>query len=411
MSKGREVVEYLIVGGGMTADAAVRGIRSVDPEGGIRVLCAEPHPPYDRPPLSKGLWKGESEDRIGRDTADLEVDLRLGTRAVRLETDPLTVVDDGGTRHSARKILLATGARPRRLSGADDGVTYFRTLDDYRRLREGAEAAARIAVVGGGFIGCEVAASLAGSTDAEIHLFFPEKTPLGGRIPPPFGGHLARVLEELGIQVHAETGIQGVQPAPDAQHRLQAADGASPDGLDLAGTPFDLVVAGLGVEPCTELADEAGLTVDGGIVVDHGLQTSLPGVWAAGDVTRFPLSLTGRREMLGHEEHANESGMMAGQAMAGESVHYDPLPYVYSGMGDLTLEVVGLPSPDDEAEAVPGESPLDPGFARYSRDGRTTGVLIWNRPGRAFKVKRSWGRDGDEAGPRVEDLRDVILGG
>ncbi len=410
MSGGETGVEYLIVGGGMTGDAAVRGIRSVDPEGGIRMLCAEPHPPYDRPPLSKGLWKGESEDRIHRQTSDLEVELRLETRAVRLETDPLSVVDADGMRHTAGKILLATGARPRRLSGTDDGVVYFRTLDDYRRLRQDAGKCHRIAVVGGGFIGCEVAASLAGSSDAEIHLVFPEETPLGERIPPPFGAFLTRVLEGLGVRLHPRTEIEGIGSGSNDRHRLQGAQGVSPDDLDLADTDFDLVVAGLGVEPRTEMAEEAGLEVDRGIVVDHGLRTSVPGVWAAGDVARFPLSLTGRREILGHEEHANESGMMAGRAMAGESVRYDPLPYVYSGIGDLTLEVVGLPSPGDDVETLPGESPLDPGFARYSRNGRTTGVLIWNRPGRAFKVKRGWDPTDRDTGPGMQDLQALIPG-
>lgn len=410
----------------MTGDAAVRGIRSEDQEGRIRLLSAEPHPPYDRPPLSKGLWKGESEERIQRETGDLEVDLRLNTRAVRLEADPPAVVDDSGTRHQARHILLATGARPRRLTGPDEGVIYFRTLDDYRNLRDRLQGCSRIAVVGGGFIGCEIAASLAVASDVEVHLVFPEEGPLGGKIPPPFHRFLAHTLDEMGVIVRSGVTVTGVHAQGDGCYRLEtggedSASEADPAGGDhsgeketgaLMGLPsisFDLVVAGLGVEPCVELAEEAGLEVEGGIVVDHGLLTSAPNIWAAGDVARFPLSLTGQREVLGHEEHANESGMMAGRAMAGASVHYDPLPYVYSGIGELTLELVGLPSEGDQVDVEAGQGPMDPGFARYHRDGRTTGVLIWNRPGRAFRVKRGWAPAEGDPGPDMDQLRDLIL--
>lgn len=406
MSEATGVVEYLIVGGGMTADAAVRGIRSEDPEGQIRLLSAEPHPPYDRPPLSKGLWKGEPEDRIHRETEDMQVDLRLNTRAVRLETDTPAVVDDSGTRHEARRILLATGARPRRLADSHEGVIYLRTLDDYRRLRAHLETAQRIAVVGGGFIGSEIAGSLAAASEAEVHLAFPEEMPLAGKIPPPFDRYLARTLEDMGVTLHSGVEVTGVEEDDRGHYHLQTGGAdPSPDPgdtqLDVApvrekesralGTlpslPFDVVVAGLGVEPCVELAR------------------------AAGDVARFPLSLTGRREILGHEEHANESGMLAGRAMAGASVRYDPLPYVYSGVGELTLEVVGLPSAEDEVEVEAGAGPLDPGCARYFRNGRTTGVLIWNRPGRAFKVKREWGSEDDNPGPGMDRLRELILPG
>ncbi len=430
MSEATDVVEYLIVGGGMTADAAVRGIRSEDPEGQIRLLSAEPHPPYDRPPLSKGLWKGEPEERVHRETGDLQVDLRLDTRAVSLETDPPAVVDDSGTRHEAQRILLATGARPRRLADSHEGVIYLRTLDDYRRLRAHLETAQRIAVVGGGFIGCEIAGSLAAASEAEVHLAFPEEMPLAGKIPPPFDRYLARTLEDMGVTIHSGVEVTGVEEDDRGHYRLQTGEeDPSPDPGDtqpdvapvrekesralgtLPSLPFDVVVAGLGVEPCVELARDAGLEVAGGIVVDHGLLTSAPHIWAAGDVARFPLSLTGRREILGHEEHANESGMLAGRAMAGASVRYDPLPYVYSGVGELTLEVVGLPSPEDEVEVEAGTGPLDPGCARYFRNGRTTGVLIWNRPGRAFKVKREWSSKDDNPGPGMDRLRELILQG
>ena len=152
---------YLIVGGGMTGDAACRGIRDHDADGTIGMLAAEPHEPYARPPLSKALWKGKEESSVFRGTPELDVDLRAGRRVVGLDLDARTATDDAGETHSYEKLLLATGGTPRRLPSDGDGVIYYRTLDDYRHLRELAGDGVRVAVVGGGFIGSEIAAALA----------------------------------------------------------------------------------------------------------------------------------------------------------------------------------------------------------------------------------------------------------
>jgi NADPH-dependent 2,4-dienoyl-CoA reductase/sulfur reductase-like enzyme len=154
---------YLIVGGGMTGDAAVRGIRELDPAASIGVLSAETHPPYDRPPLSKKLWTGKPVDSIWRGTEQAGVDLVLGTRVLGGDTAAKTLTDDQGNVYGYDKLLLATGGAPRRLAGAPDGVIYFRTLDDYQQLRALAERKSDFIVIGGGFIGSEIAAALAGS--------------------------------------------------------------------------------------------------------------------------------------------------------------------------------------------------------------------------------------------------------
>src|SRR2546425_5759953 len=151
---------YLIVGGGMTADAAAHAIREADPAGEIGLLSAEPHPPYNRPPLSKALWKGEAEDSIRRNTAATGAELHLGRRAVALDLKGRTVTDDHGAVYRFKALLLATGGAPRRLAPPSDRVIYFRTLDDYRQLRALAREPLHFAVIGGGFIRSEIAAAL-----------------------------------------------------------------------------------------------------------------------------------------------------------------------------------------------------------------------------------------------------------
>src|SRR5262245_42558815 len=155
-----ERTRYLIVGGGMTADAACRGIREGDPDGTIVLVAEEPHPPYARPPLSKALWKGDEESTIWLGTGELHVDARLGRRIVGLDPEKRIATDSKGETLKYERILFATGGRPRRLPFGGDDIVYFRTLDDYRRLRATAEGGARYLVIGGGFIGSEIAAAL-----------------------------------------------------------------------------------------------------------------------------------------------------------------------------------------------------------------------------------------------------------
>lgn len=262
---------YLIVGGGLAGHAAAVAIRELDPDEPIGMLCQEPHRPYSRPPLTKGLWTGKSEDSIWLpEVAGLAI---LTGRAARsLDPGSHELTDSTGDTHTYGKLLLATGGTPRRLGEADDQVIYFRTLDDYRRLRDG--NAERVLVVGGGFIGTEIAAALAQS-GRKVTLLFPEPT-IGARVfPPALAASLAALYTSKGVQI-----IAGAKVA----HLNQKGGRTKAITNTRREIVADAIVAGLGIEPNVQLATAAGLHVAGGIVVDDRLRTSSPDVYAAGDV-------------------------------------------------------------------------------------------------------------------------------
>ena len=192
--------DYLIVGGGMTADAAARGIRERDPKGTIGIIGADPHPPYNRPPLTKGLWKGEAPDSIWRKTDEAGVELHLGRRARTVDAASRQVGDDRGATYEYRRLLLATGGEPRRLPSAPEGIIYFRTLDDYRAARQLADQGAGFAVLGGGFIGAEIAAALR-MQGREVTMVVPGQG-LGGRVfPAALSRFLVNYYRERGVRM------------------------------------------------------------------------------------------------------------------------------------------------------------------------------------------------------------------
>jgi len=387
---------YLIVGGGMTADAAARGIRSVDEGGSVGLVAAEEHPPYDRPPLSKGLWTNGDEKRIWRDTDELGVDVHTGRRAVRLDREERTVTDDRGTVFSYDRLLLATGGSPRKLDDAVPQVNYFRTYDDYRRLRDAAARSTRFAVVGGGFIGSEIAAALR-SNGKEVTVFFPEEGLCGQILPPDLSRFLVGYYRDRGVDVRPETLVSSVR---------RSGDEFLVSGKDEDGKPLrvDGVVAGLGISPNTSLAESAGLEVDDGIVVDASFQTDDPRIWAAGDAAAFYSPILDRRIRVEHEDHANSSGMLAGRGMAGEPSSYAYLPLFYSDLFDVSYEAVGVL--DAEMETV--EDWIEPhrkGVVHYLQDGLVRGVLLWNVPG---KVKEARALIEEERRWMAPDLRGRI---
>ncbi|MCD6734400.1 MAG: NAD(P)/FAD-dependent oxidoreductase [Burkholderiaceae bacterium] len=359
--------KYVIVGGGMAAAAAIGGIREIDPHGSIAVICAEKHAPYDRPPLSKALWTGQKTvAALSRDVAGPGVELHLGKRVVALDAPKKTVTDDAGNVHGWEKLLLATGGAPRRLPFADEGTIYFRTLDDYLRLRELADGGASLAVIGGGFIGSEIAAALA-MYGKRVTMVFPEEG-IGARIyPRGLSAFLDDYFRERSVTVLPGQSVSGLRR-----------DGARVVvSTGTAEVSADAVVAGIGIVPEVGLAQSAGLAVDNGIVVDEYLRTGHPDILAAGDVASFYSPVLDRRLRLDHEDNANTMGRVAGRNMAGRAEPYHHLPFFYSDLFDLGYEAVGeLDSRLDVVEDW--KEPFRKGVVYYLREGRVRGVLLWN---------------------------------
>ncbi len=367
---------YLIVGGGMTADAAVRGIRELDKEGSIGLIGAEADPPYSRPPLSKGLWKGDKLESIWRNTAEANLDLHLGRRATRLDLSGRRVIDDRGTRYGFEKLLLATGGAPRRLPFGDGLVTYFRTLDDYRRIRDLADQGKSFAVLGGGFIGSEVAAALA-MQGCRVVLLFPEEGISARLFPADLARFLVDYYREKGVEVRTGESVTSV---------TQDGSGVKVGTKSGASLTVDAVIAGLGVKPDVDLASAAGLKTDDGILVDQHLRTSDPNVFAAGDVARFSALSLGRLMRVEHEDNALTMGHAAGRAMAGDPAPYEHLPFFYSDLFDLGYEAVGEMDPRGETFAD-WKTPFREGVVYYLSDGRVRGVLLWNIFGKVDEAR------------------------
>jgi 3-phenylpropionate/trans-cinnamate dioxygenase ferredoxin reductase component len=359
--------QYLIIGGGMTAAAAADGIREVDSTGSIGLISAERDAPYSRPPLSKALWKGTPLDTIWRKTEEKQVAIHLGRVIKGIVPEQKRVVDDEGNVFTYEKLLLATGGRPRRLAFGHDQIIYYRTLADYRRLRTLTETGQRFAVIGGGFIGSEIAAALV-LNGKKVVMIFPGKD-IGERVfPRTLSEFVSSVYTQKGVELLAGEKIVALKTRGDQRvlktgaHREIVVDG---------------VIAGIGLELNIEIAQSAGLKTENGIVVDEFLRTSNPDVYAAGDVAEFYNPALEKRMRVEHEDNANSMGCSAGRNMAGRSEPYDHLPFFYSDMFELGYEAVG--EVDSRLETFADwKRPNEEGVIYYLKNGRVRGVLLWN---------------------------------
>jgi NADPH-dependent 2,4-dienoyl-CoA reductase/sulfur reductase-like enzyme len=356
---------YLIIGGGMTGAAAAVGIRELDAEGAITLISAESAPPYDRPPLSKKLWDGKRS--VAQIVAPLpdDVELRLGRRVVTLDPERRQATDDTGVTYAYERLLLATGGAPRRLPFGGEAVNYYRTIGDYLALRADVERGASFVVIGGGFIGSEVAASLRRQGSA-VTMVFPEGGITDRLFPPGMPAFINDYYRRQGVEVLNGESVTGIEAAGDG-------------GVVITGggrrLPADRVVAGIGIIPSTELAKEAGLAVENGITVDEYLRTARPEIYAAGDVANYPDPVLGLRRRVEHADAARAMGRAAGRNMAGAAEPYRYLPMFYSDLFDLSYEAVGLC--DNRLEMVEDwQEQYRRGVVYYGKDGRVCGVLL-----------------------------------
>lgn len=359
--------KYLVIGGGVCGDAAVEGIRQVDAKGSIGMINAENEPPYDRPRLTKSVWKDKNLEKIRRTAFQSQVELHLGRRIIQLELWQRLARDAQGDTYQFDTLLLATGGRPKRLPFGGDGIIYYRTLADYQRLRELSEKGGKIAILGSGFIGSELAASLCASGVEVVMLF--RGPGIGSHIfPRELSEFLNHYYLERGVEVLAHEQVRSVERKGDHLVLHTKRHGA---------LPVSGIVAGLGIEPRVELAQSIGLRVDSGIVVDEFLRTSHPDIYAAGDVAAFYNQALNQRLQVEHEDNANTMGKLAGRNMAGYPHRYTHLPYFYSDLFDLGYEAVGDTDPRLSV-VVDWKEKFREGVIYYRRDGLVRGVLLWN---------------------------------
>lgn len=393
--------KYMIIGGGMTADAAVKGIRELDPNGSIGIVSMETDPPYNRPPLSKGLWKGDSVDSVWRNTESQGVEMHLGRTAKAIDTRQKQVTDNQGTTYGYEKLLVATGGRPRRFNFGGDDIIYFRTLEDYRRLRALADQRQHIGVIGGGYIGSEIAAGLS-MIHKDVVMFMLEETVSGLRFPADLGQFLNDYYRQKGVQIVPETSIISIEKRGD-QFAIRGRNEKDRSDRECL---VDAVVAGLGIEPNIELAKAAGLEIENGIVVDEYLRTKDSDIYAAGDVAAAYRPLLGKRQRIEHEDNANAMGHAAGRNMAGAYERFGYLPFFYSDMFDLGYEAVGEVDRSLETFAD-WKDPYREGVIYFLKDGRVRGVVLWNVWGQVDAARQLIA----ETGPfKSADLKGRIKG-
>ena len=380
MRKGIEMEDQgiVIVGGGLAAQRCVETLRRRGHEGSITVICGEPERPYDRPPLSKEHLEGELSDeevafRPEDWYEDNDVELLLGRRATKLDARRHLLKLDDGSELPYGQLVIATGAEARRLPPLEghSNVHYLRTLADARRLRRELRDGARLAVVGAGFIGQEVA-STARKAGTEVTIVEALPAPLTGVLGEEVGLWLMKMHDEEGVDVRLSTKLEGARGNGSVEELVLS------DGERLA---CDAVVVGIGVAPDARWLKGSGLETDG-VITDHAGRTSIPDVWAAGDVARAFDHRHGEHRRSEHWDAAARQGMAVARAITGEEPDPHPLPSFWSDQYGLRIQYFGHAEGSDTAH-VEGK-PGDRDFAVvYTHEGAPVGALVVGRP-RAF---------------------------
>lgn len=366
---------FVIVGAGLAGARAAETLRSEGFDGRVVLLGTEPHRPYNRPPLSKGYLRGEAKpDEVWVHEAGFyganDIELRLGRTAAALDTTDRIVELDDGDRLRYDRLLLATGAEPRRLEvpGADlAGVHYLRTIDDADALRERLDQGGRLTVIGAGWIGIEIAAS-ARQAGMDVTVIAPDKLPLA-RI---LGDELGTIYRDLHVEHGVTFRLGESVVALEGDGRVQRVRTDGGDAIDC-----DLVVAGIGVTPRTALAEAAGLAVDNGVLVDQHLQTSVAGIYAAGDIANAEHPFYGQRVRVEHWANAINQGPVAAHAMLGQPASFDKLPFFYSDQYDTGMEYSGYTRSWDKV-VVRGDPATREFIAFWLQDGRVVAGMNMN---------------------------------
>jgi NADPH-dependent 2,4-dienoyl-CoA reductase/sulfur reductase-like enzyme len=390
------------VGGGLAGASAVEGIREVDGAGSVLLIGKEKELPYNRPPLSKQLWFGKKkeEDVFVKDKefyAEKGVDLALGAEVTGLDAGRGAVVDGRGNEFSYEKLLLATGGVPRSLDitgGKLEGVCYFRTLEDYRKVRGDAAEGKSAVVIGGGFIGSEMAAAL-NVNGVEVTMVFPEPYLVQRVFPEGLGRAIQRHYLERGVRIlSGDVPLSFERKGDRYLTRTKAGEQIK----------SDIVIVGIGIAPAAELAKKAGLSVGNGIIVNEQLQASDPLVYAGGDNAFFPYQALGKQVRIEHWDNALNQGKQAGRNMAGAHEPFAYMPYFFSDLFEFGYEAVG--DVDARLETFADwQKENDTGVVYYLEEGKVRGAMmcnVWDKVDAARELIRK----GERVAP--EDLRGAI---
>lgn len=361
--------QYVIVGGGVVAGYAIKGIRKEDPNGSILIVSKEADVPYERPALSKKLWLDdeftEENIRIGAENYS-DVTFKFNTTVNKINRQDQTIDLGDNTSVHYEQLLLATGGEPRKIKGPDDPhVLVFRTWPDYRKLRKFSGKDKRIVIIGGGYVGTELASSLT-QNGTQVTMVFPEKALGEGKFPEEIRAEYEETFKKNGVKILSGKMVEAYQRQGD--HLVISLE----DGSEIGA---DTIIIGLGVTPRIELAKASDLELaDGGVKVDEYLQTSDPAIWSAGDIASYPDKILGRQR-IEHVDHARLSGELVGRNMAGAHAVYEHTPYFYSIIFDISWQAIGSINLNLKQVFDKREN----GTIVYFLDGdKLAGVLVWN---------------------------------
>ncbi len=367
--------KYVIIGSGLAGVSAVEGIREIDPKGEILLAGDEKNMPYDRPPLTKKLWFGTKkvEEIFLHDDSfykDKGVDLSLGNSALEVKPAEKSVVLDDGRSIRFSKLLLATGGTPRRMDipgGRMEEICYFRTLNDYKNIRSFAGEGCKALIIGGGFIGSELAAAL-NKNKVDVTMIFPEDYLAYRVFTEGLGRSIQKNYIERGIKI-----LNGDLPA-SIEKRKGGIFTRTKNGREI---DTDFIIAGIGIMPNSILAEKAGLEVNNGIIVNEFLQTKDPDIYSAGDNTNFILKALGERTRVEHWDNSIWQGKTAGKNMAGEKTPYEHMPYFFSDLFEFGYEAAGELDPRLETASF-WKKEYVTGITYYLKEGRVKGVMLCN---------------------------------
>ncbi|MDT5155623.1 MAG: 3-phenylpropionate/trans-cinnamate dioxygenase ferredoxin reductase component [Mycobacterium sp.] len=370
----------VIVGGGLAASRTAEQLRRAEYAGTITLVSDEEHLPYDRPPLSKEVLRAETDDVLLKPAEfyeEKDITVRLGSGAASLDTGAQTVTLASGEVISYDELVIATGLVPKRIPSFPDleGVRVLRTLGESLALRKHAGSARRAVVIGAGFIGCEVAASLR-KLGVDVVLVEPQPTPLASVLGEQIGELVARLHRTEGVDVRCGVGVSELKGSGHVEGVVLS------DGTELDA---DIVVVGVGSRPSTDWLDGSGVEVNNGVVCDVAGRTSAPNVWAVGDVASWRDAL-GHQVRVEHWSNVAEQARVIVPAMLGtEATAAVVVPYFWSDQYDVKIQCLGEPEPDDVVHVVADDGRKF--LAYYERDGAVVGVVGGGMPGKVMKAR------------------------